>query len=481
MLLQTDLASVDTASSADAWALEEFGHANLRDRRRTRRLVTMAAHVAVCPSGKISEVFQADADRQGAYDFLESPHVSYEAVVDAMGLATARRCAKEVYVFVAVDGSSLTLTDHRRNKDFGAVGAYSQGGRGLKVVCGLAVDARGVPCGLTSIQWWAREQKPLSDSAKRKLEEKELKYWDLAVSETIEHLRQGAPGCCGWFQLDREGDAWQLLLPLSTCGHLFTVRGNANRRLMSDTDQRRYVLDELARPSARKGSFSLQISAGPGRTERTARMSVHVAEVTLSLQDTWNKRVHALPLHVVYVRESSSVPAGEKRIEWLLYTNYRVQTLEDARLVAYGYSQRWRIEDFFRTWKTGQCNVESTQLHGTKQVKIWATMLAATATRTERLKHLARAQPDLPATEELTTHEVKALVLLKRRRKKKSEQIPDGIPTIVLAVLWLAEIGGYTGKSSGGPPGSVTISRGLERLAPAAEMLRTLEENGLLR
>ncbi|TKC98799.1 hypothetical protein E8A74_39760, partial [Polyangium fumosum] len=97
------------------------------------------------------------------------------------------------------------------------------------------------------------------------------------------------------------------------------------------------------------------------------------------------------------------------------------------------------------------------------------------------LKHLARTQPDLPATAELATHEVEALVLLKRKRKKKNEQIPDGIPPLALAVQWIAELGGYTGKSSGGPPGSVTISRGLERLAPAAEMLRVLRENGLVR
>lgn len=194
-------------------------------------------------------------------------------------------------------------------------------------------------------------------------------------------------------------------------------------------------------------------------------MSVHAAAVTLSLRDKWTKRVRALPLYAVYVRESSSVPAGEDRIKWLLYTNHPVKTMADARLVAYGYSQRWRIEDFFRTWKTGQCNVESTQLQGTKQGKT---------------KHLARTQPDLPATEELATHEVEALVLLKRKRKK-NEQLPDGIPTISQAVQWIAELGGYTGKSSGGSPGSVTISRGLERLAPAAEMRRVLREDGLVR
>ena len=480
-MLHTETLHTETASSAVAWAAEEFGHAKLGDKRRTKRLMMMAAQAVVFPSGKVSEVFQVDAERQGAYDFLESSHVDDQAIIEAMGRASARRCAKQLYVFVAIDGSSLTLTDHNRNKDFGAVGTHGRGTRGLKVVCGLAINAQGVPCGLTSMQWWAREPKKNTDSAKRKLHEKELGYWANVVTETSERLASEAPGCCAWYQLDREADAWQLLLRLETSGQWFTVRGKANRRIMSETGARRYVLDELARPSARKGSFSLQISAGPGRTERTARMSAHAALVTLSLRDESTSRTRALPLYAVRIRETSSVPAGEARIEWLLYTNHPVQTLDDALLVAYGYSQRWRIEDFFRTWKTGQCDVESTQLQGTKQVKIWATMLAATATRTERLKHLARTQPDLPATEELAPHEVEALVLLKRKRKKKNEQIPDGILPIALVVQWIAELGGYTGKSSGGPPGSVTINRGLERLAPAAEMLRVLRENGVVR
>ena len=100
----------------------------------------------------------------------------------------------------------------------------------------------------------------------------------------------------------------------------------------------------------------------------------------------------------------------------------------------------------------------------------WATLLSAVAARVERLKRLARSSPDLDASEELTASEVAALVLLKRKRKTSNEQVPDQ-PNIATATRWLAELGGYTGKSSGGPPGSITIARGLERLALAAEVL----------
>ena len=39
----------------------------------------------------------------------------------------------------------------------------------------------------------------------------------------------------------------------------------------------------------------------------------------------------------------------------------------------------------------------------------------------------------------------------------------------------IADLGGYTGKSSGGPPGTITIGRGLQRICDAAELLEQME------
>jgi hypothetical protein len=46
--------------------------------------------------------------------------------------------------------------------------------------------------------------------------------------------------------------------------------------------------------------------------------------------------------------------------------------------------------------------------------------------------------------------------------------------TIGAAVEWIARLGGYTGKSSGGPPGAITIGRGLERLKDYVEGARAM-------
>lgn len=333
---------------------------------------------------------------------------------------------------------------------------------------------------MTAMTYWTRQGVQQKPSRERKLEDKETKHWIATIDQAVTHMQSVADETKCWFQVDREGDSQLILEHLAQCGHLYTVRGAWNRKVRDEAGGRRYIYDVLARKTP-LGTYTMRVSEGPGRSAREARMSVRVATVSLAMKSRPSASSRSLVTKVVWVREEGRLAAGQERIEWLLLTNHPVETLEDASLVIYGYTQRWRIEEFHRTWKQGRCNVETTQLHTTEHVKIWATILAAVAMRIERLKYLSRNHPELPATEELSGYEVQALIILKRKHKKRTEKIPDGIPTIEQATRWLADLGGYTGKSSGGPPGAVTIGRGLAYVLPAAALLESLDEAGRLR
>jgi hypothetical protein len=204
---------------------------------------------------------------------------------------------------------------------------------------------------------------------------------------------------------------------------------------------------------------------------------MHAAEVTLSLRDKRNKKRRPLPLRVIWVHEQDT-PLGERPLDWMLLTNAPIDSVGAARKVVLGYTTRWRIEDFQKTWKSGACNVEVTQLRSRNAILRWATLLAVVATRIERLKHLGRTEPDRPASDELTAVEIEVLLVLKRRYKKRTESVPDAMPTMAQAVRWIADIGGYTGKSSGGPPSSTTIGRGFERLKNGVEAVLAIREAG---
>src|SRR5450432_1420613 len=76
---------------AGRWSEETFGKTALGDIRRTRRLVSMARAAATRPSGKVSTVFDRARDREGAYDFLENPHVNPAALAESVFAATVAR------------------------------------------------------------------------------------------------------------------------------------------------------------------------------------------------------------------------------------------------------------------------------------------------------------------------------------------------------------------------------------------------------
>jgi hypothetical protein len=90
-----------------------------------------------------------------------------------------------------------------------------------------------------------------------------------------------------------------------------------------------------------------------------------------------------------------------------------------------------------------------------------------------RLTHLAREQPDLPANQELSRFELRALIAL---RMPKDIAL-DHVPSLSQAVRWMADLGGYTGPWNG-PPGPTVVGRGLRNVLAAA---RAFENAGKIR
>jgi hypothetical protein len=469
---------VKFTTSAD-WAQREFGKAKVKDARWLARLVLVAAQAARRPAGKVTEVFGNDADRQGAYGLLESQDVTGGQVGASMFEACGERCAGEEFVFCAVDGSSVTVTDLNDEKDLGSIGARSQGARGVKVISALAISSNGVPLGLTSQTWWKRTAS-LARRVERKhrnlrrTEEKEIQRWLDTMAQTRQVMSQHAPRTKLWFQIDREGDAWPILQNVDLEGHWYTVRGNHDRRVILEDGRQTHLRDVLAQQPV-PTHYALQVSGAPKRKARMATMAVQACSMTLDFRDKRTKKHFSKQVNVVLAREQKTTPKGEKPIEWLLLTNRPIATVENIEQIVFGYGQRWRIEDFHRTWKSGTCRVEESQLRSAEALIKWATILAAVAVRAERIKHLSRKEPDRPASDEFSPVEIRAITLLRFGKSAKKHLAVTQVPTLAQATLWLAQIGGYTGKSSGGPPGSVTLTRGLKEVAAVVRAFDALE------
>jgi hypothetical protein len=454
-------------ATACSWAREEFGRAALGDIRRTRRLVQMAAGAALNPSGRVSAVFDRAKEREGAYDFLESVQASAKTVADGVFSATAERAKKQPYVYVVIDGSSLSLPDETGRKGFGPVGTRHVPVTGVMVTSGLAVAGDGTPLGLIDQIYWSRSKtldlskyQVWQRNQERPFEDKEPAHFVRCAQHAIERLRN--KGVHPWVIIDREADNRDILLALSSADCVFTVRASYDRFLA--TPKGSSLRLELERQPV-LGSYDVIVGRTGSRPARRAVVEVRAQRMDLLFRARLNKPVETLAVTAVWVHEKTDDPKAP--LDWILYTNAPVTNDEQARCIVEAYRARWRIEEFHRTWKQGECNVEDAQLRSLDAVIKWATILAAVATRIERLKYSSRTNPDEAALTVLTSLEVEVLQADQRDRLpsglRRKKTAPAESVSIAEATSWIAQLGGWIGKRNG-PPGSITLARGLERL-----------------
>jgi hypothetical protein len=256
--------------------------------------------------------------------------------------------------------------------------------------------------------------------------------------------------------------------------HWFTIRACRKRRVLLPDGAKAYLWPLLAQQPV-KTTYALEVRATGRRKARIASMIVRACKVTLDVRDKRTGRRSTIDVNVVQAMERGTTPVGEAPIQWTLLTNRPIEITKDITNVIAGYSMRWRIEELHRTWKSGACSVEDNQLRSASATIKWATILMGVAARIERIKQLSREQPDLPATDEFSPAEIKAAALLYLGKAAKAKLRPVVTPTVAEVTLWIAYVGGYTGKtSSGGPPGSITLSRGLKSVRVAAQAIEAL-------
>lgn len=432
----------------------------------------MASRLAQHPAPHVSEVFAGRADeRQAAYDFLDNEAVSVGALREAIASACVRRCQDLPFVFVPVDATCLNLAERGDTNDFGPIGSRSKPGCGLHLMNAIAIRPDGVPLGLCGQVSWVRKQPPKRSHKQRPTKDKETRYW----LDTIEQVQFAfdPSGVRIWLQLDRGGDAWPLLQLAQQIAPdaLVTVRAAQDRQLLKDregADESEVggKLWEALEQMPPLLAYDLEVEGTKTRTARTASLEVRTREVTVRVFDKVKREAKAVRLWAVLVREQEkSVPAGEEPIEWMLLTTYPVESYKAACLVVFGYAQRWRIEQFHRALKSGGGNAEEILLREKLRVERWVALHSAVAMRLVRLTYLARHQPEQPASQELTEAEEQALCL-----SLGAVRPPQGL-TMAQAVEGLALLGGYVGKSSGGPPGFELLGKGLKRIESLAQAL----------
>jgi hypothetical protein len=172
-----------------------------------------------------------------------------------------------------------------------------------------------------------------------------------------------------------------------------------------------------------------------------------------------------LTIYCVSALETSTVPAGEQAISWVLLTTHPVNSLTAAIQILTWYTWRWIIEQIFRTMKNKGLRIEDSQIEDPKKLQILSILCVATAIKVMSLVESRDGKTKRAAADLFTKEELTLLLLICNKVQGKTEKQKN--PHVKNSMAWvswvIARLGGWNGYPSESPPGPIIMLRGLQK------------------
>jgi hypothetical protein len=406
-------------------------------------------------------------DKISYYRFWANPKVREKALISCITEHCREFCEGRKVVLLISDTTDTRLDGHMgRMTETGELGPIGTGAeRGFLCHPTLAVDGEsGAVIGLADIYIWKRNEEKLGTNRaerdkmrwKEAFEEKESSRWptraELAGAVCAGAEREIAVQ-------DREGDIYESFCQMKETGLDFVIRSTHDRNVNGGK------LSEVVKGFGKKGEYELAVEGGRNRKKRIAKISVTYGSVELRKRPhiTGKRYPKSVRVNVVYVEEEAeTVPKGEKRIEWRLYTTLPVDSMEGALKIVKYYKLRWRIEELFRTLKKDGLNFENSELEkSTSLRKLLITALAA-AVEVLQLKQARKGTTEEEASLVFSPDEIRCIKsgIPGVEGKTEKQKNPHKEGSLAWAAWFIARLGGWAGYASQRPPGVITFRNG---------------------
>jgi hypothetical protein len=441
------------------WAEQEFGRCRL-SAPLTERLQRIARAFYARPLAKIPQAFGADAAAcKAAYRFFAHEDTHIETLLQSHYAATEERIGQRAgeVILVAQDTTSVNYTHLAQTLGLGPIGTKADGAQGLHLHSSWAMSTQGLPLGFVDAQCWARDAQAFGKKALRHelpIEHKESHRW-IKAYRALAAVQRRHPGVTLVSVADREADIYELFAEAAQAPSApkLLIRAKHDRALEDDTARLFETIG--AQPIA--GYLHVQIPRQKDRPARQAKLALRFA--TLNVCPPQDKAdLPVLPIQAVHALEEGA-PKGEEPVDWRLLTTLAVHDFEHAAETVQWYTQRWGIEVFHRTLKSG-CRIEDRQLRDADRLEACLAIDMVVAWRICHLVKLGREVPELPADVYFSEHEWKALVAYHTKKPRP----PAQPPTLGQAMRMVAKIGGFLGRKGDGDPGTEVMWRGLQAL-----------------
>ena len=444
-----------------AWAEEEFGEADLGDKRLNARLVQLAGILGEKPQYSLPDASGEPATLKAAYRFFDNEQVTPEGMLHSHIEATYRRMASLELVLAVQDTTYLDWTAHPDTEGLGPLASASR--QGLLAHSTVGFSEERVPLGVLAQQVWARDAETfahLKDHKQRAIEDKESHKW-LQSLAAVEAARKACPNTRFVSVGDREADIYDLFITERSSGVDLLVRAAENRRV--ETEERYLWAAVEASPVV--ASAEVKVPPRNAQAGRTAQLAIRWREITLRPPRTRAKeKLASVTVWAVWAVEMNP-PPNLPAVEWLLLTTVPVQTTADALQRLAWYACRWGIEVWHKVLKSG-CRIEARQLETAERLKRCLTLYAVIAWRVLYATMLSRSVPEASCLALLNEPEWQALYCAIHH----TTILPPTPPTLQQAVRWIAQLGGFQNRKRDGHPGVTVIWKGFQHLSDLTYM-----------
>ena len=441
---------------------EELHGIELGDRRLNKRSQQLITSLAIDPQLSINASCQGWSETHAAYQFMDNAKVTPAKILQPHRAATLLRMQTHPVVLIPQDTTELDYTAHPA-KDAKCLNMAQRFGFYEHVQ--LAVTPEGLPLGVVGRESHDRERESLGQAPERRtlaIEDKESLRWLQAYRAACE-LQALCPNTQVVSIADREGDIYDLYVDyrdrVGPRAELLVRAQQARSTLQANPALGKKgfckVLDEL-RQSPLLGTLKIDLTATDKRAAREARLEIRALTVQVKPPHA-RKHLQAVIVNVVLVEEVGG-PGDGTDVSWQLLTSLPIDTVDEVLLVVNYYRQRWAVEIYFKTLKTG-CKVEELQLETTSRLKNALVLYEIIAWRIMYLTYLNRTAPKTPCDHCFTPHEWKSVWFVTKKTPP-----PINPPTLAEFVRLLTSLGGYNNRAKERPPGPLPFWIGLRRM-----------------
>lgn len=410
--------SIFSASPRLSWVEQELDGLDLGHLTLKRRYARMLEGRWAKPDQSFFSSFQGKQATNAAYEFLANPRaeLNFPNLISAHCQNTRRRMAAEAVVLLAQDTTPLSYNTLQKTTGLGPIGDNAHPGRGLLLHTLQAFRLDGIPLGTAGAELWARDQ--LSDTAHRNqqsIDQKESVRWVNAfqlAAQIARQMPQTVLFCAG----DRENDIIEVYdrSTVAPDNLFFLVRAQHDRVL--DSGEKLWAHLAVQPCGA---TMDVRIPRHKNRPARPATLELRWAPISIrpprvGCKNSWG----ALRLWALQAKEINP-PAEAQPIEWLLLTNWKIDSLKTARRLVRWYGLRWGIECWHQVLKD-VCQVEKRQMKSAQALGRALGLDMMVAWRVLLSCRLGKAHPHLPASVLYSPEELAILEIYKKKASRPS-------------------------------------------------------------